>query len=346
MKSSDIGFLAVVAGILAGCAELKEDLPAPVASGVQAHGLEWVDTLSPGFHGTVAQANNDEFQSCLTCHGWNFDGGTSGVSCVTCHRAENASLHGKGWTDPASLNFHGKAIRAANWDMRDCQTCHGPTYAGGRVSSSCRDCHTGDAGPENCTTCHGNTNPAPPRDLSGNTSTTARGVGAHQKHFIGPRTISASPIRCSDCHSVPSSVYDQGHVDTPSPAEVMITARLARIPSAGMTPSPAYDQQMAKCSDSFCHGNWSLLKSSSQFPGLYTDSVMTGMNYAPLWTGGSSEIACGTCHGLPPAGHLAFQPSECGACHDMIVNSAGNIVDREKHINGKINVFGSERDFR
>jgi hypothetical protein len=78
--------------------------------------------------------------------------------------------------------------------------------------------------------------------------------------------------------------------------------------------------------------------------------VMGGGNASPIWTGGSSQYACGTCHGLPPKGHLLVTPGTCGICHtnpngNPIVDHDGNIIDPARHINGKINVYGSEYGF-
>ncbi len=273
------------------------------------------------------------------------------MSCVACHQTNGASLHGRGWTDPSSPNFHGNAIRSANWDMRPCQSCHGALYDGGKVGVSCRECHTNGAGPENCATCHGSANPAPPKDLNGNTSTTAHGVGAHQRHLLGGGSSATYTLVCSECHHVPPSVYSAGHVDSPLPADVLFQGGLSGADPSDVA-SPAYDSQTFKCNNVFCHGNWNLEKSSSDYPFAYTDSVMRGSNYAPLWTGGSVEVACGTCHGLPPAGHAAADTTgaTCGTCHtnpsgQAIVNTSGQIVDKLNHLNGKINVFATQKNF-
>ena len=167
MKNKNLILFAVVLAAalgMSGCSDLKTDLPSPVAPGVQVHRSEWIDTSSAGFHGKVVDADHGNVQECLKCHGLDYRGGFSGISCVKCHQDKGASLHGRGWISTASANFHGNAIRAANWDMRSCQACHGTLYDGGKVGVSCRDCHTGGAGPENCATCHGSANnPAPPR---------------------------------------------------------------------------------------------------------------------------------------------------------------------------------------
>ena len=74
-----------------------------------------------------------------------------------------------------------------------------------------------------CTSCHGDAtraattlNPllaaAPPVDTKGNTATTARGVGAHQRHLVAG-ALSAGTA-CGECHAtVPSSAHSNGVVE-------------------------------------------------------------------------------------------------------------------------------------
>jgi predicted CxxxxCH...CXXCH cytochrome family protein len=347
MKTLIVSIVAVSALLLFGCTELNKDLPPPVAPGVQVHEQSWLDTSSTGFHGTVIRQNNGNYQSCLTCHGWDFGGGTSSVSCVTCHQAEGGSIHGRGWVNPASPNFHGNTIRANNWDMRECQSCHGPTYSGGRVNSSCRDCHTGGGGPENCATCHGGTNPAPPRDLSKNTSSTARGVGAHQIHLLGSPL--SGPVRCTECHTVPGAMYDPGHVDSPAPTEIMFNRDLARTVTnepttqnwdplrPPFTPSPAYDYAQGSCGTVYCHGYFKNGNNAN----------------APVWNA-TNQAACGTCHGDPTAPTTAQKALPggthpnvltCSNCHGGVVNANLQIINPAKHIDGLLNLFGSDRDY-
>lgn len=281
--------LASMTGFMAGCTELKDDLPSPNTA---------------------------------------------------------VGVHPQGWLNTASTQFHGNAIRIQNWDMRPCRACHGSAYAGGVAAISCLPCHSGANGPEDCATCHGGTNPAPPRSLSGDTATTASGVGAHQAH-IQAGTV-ASAVSCAECHLVPSAVYANGHIDSNPPmAEVIFQGPLGRTVSNGVIPDPTFRTVNLTCENTYCHGNWRSRKSSappgSQF--AYLDSIMRGTNASPHWTGGSTEAACGTCHGLPPAGHAPAVISSCGNCHTGIVNTAGDIVDKQKHMNGRINIFGSERDF-
>ena len=361
--------LALAVG-MPGCSDLKTDLPSPVASGVQAHGATWLDTSSSGFHGKVVDAANGDVHECLKCHGLNYRGGTSGISCVKCHQEKGATLHGKGWIDQSSPNFHGNAVRAMGWDMRSCQACHGVLYEGGRVGVSCRDCHQDGAGPENCTTCHGShgsvSTPAPPRDLSKNSSRSARGVGAHQIHLAGSSIFGT--MLCSECHTVPGSVYVAGHIDSTARAEVLFNNSLTKTRTNEIgtidydpglptyTPSPSYSQAALACSNTYCHGYF---KNGN-------------LAFAPTWndTTGASW-ACGTCHGdvtkplntvarsVPKTtaqggSHpdvVALGQTNCVVCHGDVVDANFRIINTSKHINGKLNVVGltpgvfEERDY-
>ena len=263
-------------------------------------------------------------------------------------------FHEKGWTDSSSTNFHGSTIRNAAWDMRSCKRCHGAQYDGGTARVSCRTCHTQPAGPEACTTCHGSVNPAPPKALDGSWAETLKGVGAHQEHLMATDSLS-SQVKCSECHSVPQAVYAAGHLDVPAAGRVVFNDTLANLVTAGgsYVPHPAYDAANLRCNNTYCHGAWRLERSSqpAAFRFAFSDSVMSGANYAPRWTAGEQGDSCGSCHGLPPAGHVQTLPggpiqrTTCYQCHSQTVDQAGNILDRSKHVNGKINAFDRELHF-
>ena len=258
------------------------------------------------------------------------------------------SVHPDGWITPASANFHGKSIREDNWDMRDCQPCHGRLFDGGISKASCRTCHTKPGGPENCTTCHGSVNNAPPPDLSNRTDRAVKSVGAHQTHVSG--TSFAAAVSCAECHSVPSTVYDPGHVDSESPAEVVFNAGLSTMRTGvvpggpRVTPHPSYDPTTAKCSNTYCHGAF----------------VNGNGDFTPVWNDASgAQMACGTCHGdvtktsaadraLPKtAARGGTHPNytACYICHADVVDANVKIINSSKHINGKLNVAGEERSF-
>ena len=348
-------FLLARQGQLSDCATCHGTSFTGGTSGVSCFGCHisyphvtgWTDTSSVGFHGKFLKALKWKLNNCTPCHGPALNGGKTGVSCFTCHASYP---HADGWADSTMAGFHGNFIRTSTWNMLQCKPCHGSSYTGGRVTISCLTCHTKTNGPENCTTCHGGANAAPPVDLNRNSVRTAHGVGAHQIHLSG--SYLADTLQCIECHTVPSSVYQPGHISAAVHAPIHFDGPVGALATAGGTfvPTPAYNSDSLRCSSTFCHGNWRLEKSASQDTFYYSDTVMVGNNYSPLWTGTSSEAVCGSCHGLPPAGHKSKPLSKCGSCHwnktawdEIDVN--GNILDRTKHMNGMENVFGSEYRF-
>lgn len=68
---------------LYGCSEVKDNLT--VAPDVQTHPAGWGDPSSSDFHGKSMAALNFNIRGCKSCHGGDYSGGTSGVSCLTCH---------------------------------------------------------------------------------------------------------------------------------------------------------------------------------------------------------------------------------------------------------------------
>jgi hypothetical protein len=348
--------LIVVAAMLCGCSDLNKDLQvAPTSISASVHADGFTTVTSPDFHGQLLKGQNWDLTGCRKCHGGAFDGGTSGKSCYTCHSKypHDAKFEAAGG--------HSLYLRANNYPLIQCQTCHGSTYTGGtitNISCSGSGCHVDASGnpksPESCNTCHGTFSAAgndtlswaPPASLTGDTASSARGVGAHQVHLRGTGKYSTSQIACVGCHVVPTSVYTSGHFDTPQPAEVIITASLAKVTSGGLIPSPTYDSQTLHCSDTYCHGNWRVRKSSSSYSWVFTDSVISGNNYAVQWNGGSAEAACGTtCHANPPKGHVNFgSTTSCTQCHYKNVSNEAWV--KSTHINGKINLYGSEYSFK
>lgn len=193
-----------------------------------------------------------------------------------------------------------------------CVRCHGAPPPSHAQPSECATCHpasaphidgivqVGDA----CNGCHGDdTSPAPPRDLAGNTTITAIGVGAHRAHLDAPSGL-RGPIACATCHVVPATLMAPGHLDSALPAEV--------------NASLGWQRTTATCTTAACHG-------SSQ----------------PTWTR-TGEVACGTCHGIPPAtpSHAtATTLASCATCHPATVTATGAIIVTggvSAHINGVV----------
>lgn len=252
-----------------------------------------------------------------------------------------SNVHPDGWADTLNVSdddFHGRFfIQASNWNLGNCQDCHGQNYAGGISNSSCLPCHSDT--PEDCNVCHGtgSSNPLgpPAPDLADNTATSARGVGQHTLHLEGG-DFSAG-FDCAVCHVVPSSLNAAGHLGTDARAELAFTG-LALADSA----APAYNSGSLSCANSYCHGNWSMHSAQArpEFLGFYAASAMEGNAVAPGWTDAATG-ECGSCHDLPPRGHfghMQLQISACASCHGIVVDGSGNIIDKTKHVNGKVNV--------
>ncbi len=239
----------------------------------------------------------------------------SGLAAVT---AEPADRSGPPTYDPATgtcaqvychgdvLGPTGAAAARPVWTADPpgpaaCSSCHGappPSHARAR----CAECHPGGGqhlngtmdigvGAPGCSGCHGAPgSAAPPRDLDGDTLTTALGVGAHQAHLTGAHRL-AAPIACVTCHLVPATVTAVGHLDSEDPAEVVAAL--------------GWDRSTATCATAWCHGP-----------------------ARPVWTT-TDGAYCGSCHGLPPPGapHVASMPlTACVTCHPRTVDRFGNIL--------------------
>lgn len=105
--------------------------------GPSGHPMGWLDDQSAEFHGAyVAGETND---GCRLCHGTDFRGGWSEVSCYGgCH--DGPSGHSAGWMVEGSGEFHGDYV--INHDAFDCMPCHGEDLRGGWSGVSCYNiCH-------------------------------------------------------------------------------------------------------------------------------------------------------------------------------------------------------------
>ena len=326
--------------ILSSCSDLDTN-NITAAPELTIHSKGVLDKQSPYFHGKLLL--NGTMESCKQCHSSNYSGGIAKVGCNTsqCHPAIN--VHMEGITTVGSNNFHGTYIKNSNWDLAQCSQCHGADYTGGIASPSCSTCHTNTGGPEACNTCHGDFNKsdrwAPPRDINGDTSTTFLGVGAHTQHLY--ETTLGNVVSCSNCHKVPDNLNSPGHIDSGLPAEVIFNGQAI---SHGAS-NAIYNHADGSCANTYCHGNFTFYKDSASLNNQYafTADKITGTSQIVIWNKvDSSQIRCGSCHGLPPAGHIQVPLKDCKGCHRGVVDENGNIIDKTRHINGKIDILGGD----
>lgn len=253
-------------------------------------------------------------------------------------RCSNVYCHG-GTFEDAAAELATPGWRAGE-EMAACGTCHGLPPSD-HASDQCMLCHqrVADAdspfhldgllqlgtSDEGCQGCHGTPDaPAPPRSLAGEIDRTFLGVGAHRVH-LEPRLNLRGPMACSDCHLVPNTALEEGHLDTALPAEVFPPAIAASSLAFSRGASPRWDPSTGTCSDAYCHGAAS-----------------------PVWNEVGTQAFCGTCHGIPPASaphDPAWNVYECARCHPTAVDSFGNPTfegrpgaTRSEHLDGEIDL--------
>jgi len=101
--------------------------------------------------------------------------------------------------------------------------------------------------------------------------------------------------------------------------------------------NPEYSVDNYTCSNVYCHGNFIFRKEDSENQYAYTDSIIVGNNLLMSWTTTEDDKAsCGTCHALPPKGHL--NSTSCSSCHSSVVDANYNIINKSLHMNGEINL--------
>jgi predicted CxxxxCH...CXXCH cytochrome family protein len=201
-----------------------------------------------------------------------------------------ARIHAAGFADPSAADNHVGALRALNYPLPSCATCHGADFAGTANGPSCRTCHS--EGPTACNVCHA----LPPA------------TGAHPKH---------ARYACETCHPVPAAWDAAGHLDGVAPAEV----RLAGL-AAARGANPGYS--VAGCSSTYCHGPTSHV---SWTAGPGAADCGTCHSIPPPNHHGN---ACEACHGevvnrareiVAPARHVDGRvdvrdlSAGCSACH-------------------------------
>lgn len=242
--------------------------------------------------------------------------------------------HPEKWIDKSSPDFHGRVVLQNG--VQSCVKCHGADFNGGVVKVSCIDCHTKQT--DLCIACHGgmnheNKSGAPPFGLRDETTSNSLAVGAHSIHLAG--SAIAGTIPCVTCHHVPGFVLDSTHFDYSPGGPVGYTDSVAEITWSELGVrggQSSWDRRTRTCAAVYCHGN---------FDGGHR-------NNTPIWTGDSSQAACGTCHdiGVNPASlgwkhayHVSTLKLKCADCHASVVDATNRITTPILHVNGIIDTL-------
>jgi predicted CxxxxCH...CXXCH cytochrome family protein len=167
-----------------------------------------------------------------------------------------------------------------------------------------------------CNECHGNGESiAPPLGLGDFTSMEYIGVGAHRAHLNA--TKFSKKVACEECHIVPSTIDDPGHIDTSTHAEL----KWGPLSKTG-TVTPKWDRAAASCRTVYCHGA----------------SLGGGTNTVPVWTMvDGTQVGCGSCHSTPPPPPHPTA-SNCGMCHSPTAGDGAVIASVETHIDGIVQI--------
>ncbi len=230
-----------------------------------------------------------------------------------CHRDADAV-----WTRPRSSeaacgSCHGLPPPLPHPQATECVRCHADVVdAAGHVKNPALHVNgVVEYSAGECRECHGDAmTAAPPLDTRGNEDRMALGVGAHRAHLSD--TGIGRPLACQECHRVPEAVADSDHIDEP-PAEVIFQGV-----AAAFGREPAWDREARSCADTWCHS-----------PGA-------GPGVSPVWTS-TGRLGCGDCHGAPPP--LPHpQATQCEHCHADVVSAGFAIVDRDRHVDGTLDV--------
>jgi predicted CxxxxCH...CXXCH cytochrome family protein len=244
---------------------------------------------------------------------------TATCSNTFCHGPSEAPNVSPLWTAPGPLACtacHGTPPPPPHPQMQRCSICHGAVVGSDDRTIVDRSRHVNGvvdvAVPVSCTACHGQgTDPTP---IPGQP-----GAGAHRTHVTGAGA--ARPVPCGECHTVPATVLEHGHIDTGLPPAVVFSGAA----TAG-TAAPTYEN--GTCRNTECHGG--------SMPDGYASG---GSNTAPDWTVvDGSEDACGTCHGLPPPPPHPYGTlnPKCSACHGDIASDNRTFTRPDLHVDGVV----------
>jgi predicted CxxxxCH...CXXCH cytochrome family protein len=269
-------------GALARTGPVTPSYAGGVCSNVYCHGTN----IAAGGTNHAPTWTTGTSGSCGTCHAVppplaaapNFSPHPQNSNCVACH--------GTGYTATtvtgAALGVHVNG--STNLSRAGCTLCHG-------------DLSLNNITPGTVSTAPGYSNGTAIVGVDSTGSTNSPDVGAHRAHLQGTRFRAA--IACNECHAVPAA-GDQTHATGVGTGGSRATLTFGALANADTFTARTTVWNGTTCATSYCHAP-------------RADDTAAGVNLAPAWTG---TIACGGCHGIPPA--TPAHPTgvtECISCH-------------------------------
>jgi len=289
---------------VASCADERVISQPCTDCAAHVHPAGILDPNSDAFHGKELARRNWSFALCQGCHGADYRGGASGVSCIACHAkgpTDCTTCHGdRGPTTGAHLTHLARSL--------DCGECH--------IKPASWDApgHIVDVtGPARVVFGALATTPAPAR--SGPASwdgATCTNVYCHGAAIAGggtatsPRWDDPTPAGCSTrCHGQAPPDHQRNDCATCHPASAL---HIDGIVEVGRT---------SGCDG--CHGSPQSAAPPTDLAGnVYTTAIGVGAHQKHLQGGGlRGPIACETCHVVPATitapGHLHDGPANVDA---------------------------------
>jgi len=170
--------------VVAGCSSGNSDAP---LTG-QAHPADWIHQ-----HGAAALAGLND---CQLCHGTDFKGSGSVVSCFACHAdGPPFTVHPASWADVRT--DHQGFASGYSWTTCATAACHGSELRGGTAGPSCFN---------NSAQCHAATSGDPPAPHVVPYPTTATDPDFHGAD------AKADLVYCRNCHGRPRNDFLGGFV--------------------------------------------------------------------------------------------------------------------------------------
>jgi len=176
-------------------------------------------------------------------------------------------------------------------------------------------------------------------------------VGSHFKHLS---SAYMKNIKCNECHLVPSTPFSADTNHTLNTTRYnsgtlafgqASSARWNGVNSQHLATFAGYTNgtavKAATCSSVYCHG--SRLKNNDT-AGSYRKPYW---NYSAMINYTNLTQACGRCHGNPPTSVTGSHngkaaTTSCNSCHPSVVDATGRIINKDLHINGKIESAGGD----
>ncbi len=173
------------------------------------HGPGLMNPGDPTFHGAVASGLlNWNLSACTQCHGADFAGGTSGVTCRTCHDGGLSSCTGCHGQPPSTgaHQAHASGALSAKFDCAECHVKPAVYTDAGHLKSGPATVHFGDLASSHMATP---TYDAPTKTCSG-VYCHGGGYTDSAATLRSPAWGGADQAVCGTCHGLPPS----GHQNT------------------------------------------------------------------------------------------------------------------------------------